>query len=96
MCTDLCVEAAVGESEDEACEDGEVLVGGDVCGVRGLGLAQVWVEGEVEEHEEVAEHAEHEARDDDRVPPSLGSQVTQEPEERSAWHLETSIFIWFS
>ena len=82
----LGVEARVREAEDEGGEHGEVLVGGDVGRVGGRRLPEVGVEGEVEEHQEVAEHADDEARDDDRVA-TLPRSRRHKPEQSPARHL---------
>ena len=43
--------------------------------------------GEVNEGQEVGDHAQHEPEDHDRVPPALHGQVTEDAEERAAEHL---------
>ena len=85
--SNLCVEAGIREAEDKGSEDREILVRGDVGGVTGVSLSNVGVEGEVDKHEEVAEHADDEPSDHNGVSALPRCQVTKKPKYCSARHL---------
>ena len=59
-----------------------------------LGLIQGRVEGKIEEHEEVADHADDEACDHYGVSAPLGCQMSQKPKQSSSWNFSNCNENW--
>ena len=88
--SNLCVEAGIREAEDKGSEDREILVRGDVCGVTGVSLSNVGVEGKIDKHEEVAEHADDEPGNDYGISALPGCQVTEKTKYCTSRYLTNS------